>query len=99
MAPAATAGVQKFELTVPPRVFMNYQGRQTTCVPSPCTSQPKALLSFLQPLVGPAQWAYQAVPGGYEYELLMPWAVLGRSTPPPPGTVVAADLGLVANGS
>jgi hypothetical protein len=99
MAAGSSLTVHKFPVTLPPVVFMNYQGRQTTCVPSPCTSPPKALLSFAQPLVGPAQWAYRVVPGGYEFEVLMPWIVLGRSTPPTSGTDIAADLGLMSNGA
>ena len=99
MGVGTTGTVHGFTATIPPSVSMGFQGRQITCVPSPCTSTPKALVSYGQPLVGPAQWAYRTVSGGYEFELLLPWSVLGRSTPPAPGTVVAADLALYATSS
>jgi len=44
-----------------------------------------------------AQWAYRTVTGGYEFELLLPWTMLGRSTPPSSGTVIALDLGFGTN--
>jgi hypothetical protein len=92
-----TTTLHKWLVTIPPVAWMRYQGRPTTCVPSPCDAPLRPLVTFMQPLVGPAKWAYRVVPGGYEFEVLMPWSVLGRSTPPTSGTAVGADLGLAAN--
>ena len=49
------------------------------------------------PLTDIAKWAYRTVAGGYEFELLLPWALLGRSAAPAPGTVISLDLGFGTN--
>ena len=49
------------------------------------------------PLTDVAPWAYRTVTGGYEFEVLLPWALLGRSVPPAPGTVISLDLGFGTN--
>jgi len=85
-----------FPVTFPAVADMTYQGNQTVCVPMPCTSPPRGLVSFGQPLVAPARWAHRMVPGGYEFELFLPWVVLGRTTAPPVGTAIAADFALTA---
>jgi len=46
------------------------------------------------PLTDIAKWAYRTVAGGYEFELFLPWVLLGRSAAPAPGTIIAVDLGL-----
>lgn len=85
-----------FPVTFPAVADMTYQGNQTVCVPMPCTSPPRGLVSFGQPLVAPARWAHRIVPGGYEFELFLPWVVLGRTTAPNVGTAIAADFALTA---
>jgi hypothetical protein len=49
------------------------------------------------PLTDLAKWAYRTVAGGYEFELFLPWALLGRATPPASGTTIALDLGFGTN--
>jgi hypothetical protein len=85
-----------FPITIAPVAVMGFQGNQNTCVPTPCTSPPRGLVSFGQPLVDPAKWAHRLVAGGYEFELFLPWIVLGRSSAPPPGTAIAADIGVLS---
>lgn len=75
----------------PPRVTMTYFAYPTVCTPGPCTSPP-TYRSYVADLVAPARWAYRTVTGGYEFELFLPWSVLGRSAAPPAGTRIATDL-------
>jgi hypothetical protein len=96
LAVGGTSTAHGFPVTIPAVADMSYQGNQSICVPMPCTSPPKGLVSFGQPLVAPARWAHRIVPGGYEFELFLPWAVLGRSTAPPVRTAIAADIALTA---
>lgn len=39
-------------------------------------------------------WAFRVVSGGYEFELLLPWKILGRAQPPVAGDAIALNLGL-----
>jgi len=92
--------------------FMNvYFNPESTLTPikgftGPVPAQATAGFAFLQgtnygieraPLPDIARWAYRTVAGGYEFELYLPWALLGRQTAPAPGTTIALDLGLGTN--
>src|SRR5262249_20353206 len=46
------------------------------------------------PLPDNAKWAYRTVSEGYEFELFLPWNLLGRSSAPTSGTAIALNLGL-----
>lgn len=43
------------------------------------------------------KWAYRTVAGGYEFELFIPWKLLGRVTAPAAGATVSLDLGFGTN--
>jgi hypothetical protein len=46
------------------------------------------------PVVTPIEYAARLVAGGYEMEVFLPWAVLGRAATPSSGDDISIDLGL-----
>ena len=43
------------------------------------------------------KWTYRNVSGGYEFEVFIPWKLLGRTTAPQSGDMISVDLGFGVN--